>query len=164
VKMIKLNKGYSAKVSNKDYTRVAQHTWHEKVMKNKDGSIKNVYAARNTPYVNGKRKYQRMHRFILSITDPKIQVDHRDGDGLNNQRRNIRRATQAQNSYNKFQKNNTSGFTGIYRRDNGWQVSIGGINKRMNLGTFSSKEQAINARRIAEKKYAKNFSYQESRQ
>lgn len=55
-----------------------------------------------------------MHRFILGITSRKIWVDHRDNDGLNNQRNNLRACTPRQNCRNrKINKNNSSGFKGV---------------------------------------------------
>ena len=38
-----------------------------------------------------------MHRLILGLTDPEIEADHRDNDGLNNQRYNLRRCTHLEN-------------------------------------------------------------------
>lgn len=58
----------------------------------------------------------RMHRFILGIADPRVQVDHDDRDGLNNQRYNLRTCTNAQNQVNKpkVRLSDTSRYKGVY--------------------------------------------------
>lgn len=48
-----------------------------------------------------KFKYIYMHRLILGLTDPKIVVDHRNHDGLDNRRENIKPCTQAENLQNR---------------------------------------------------------------
>ena len=66
---------------------------------------------------DGKRSVIQMHRLI--VNPPRgVIVDHRDRDGLNNQRDNLRIATRADNRRNSVpQKNNASGLKGVY-----WKV------------------------------------------
>lgn len=55
-----------------------------------------------------------MHRYILGITDSKIEVDHKNGDGLDNTRNNIRACTRSQNAKNRrLNKDNTTGYKGV---------------------------------------------------
>lgn len=56
-----------------------------------------------------------MHRLILKMTDSKILVDHEDGDGLNNQRGNIRIANKSQNAANRQKATSaTSKYLGVH--------------------------------------------------
>ena len=77
-----------------------------------------------------------------------MQVDHIDGDGLNNRRGNLRLATAGQNQHNKgLQRNNTSGFKGVrWRSDKGkWVARIDKDGKRRHLGYFDTVEGAHSA-------------------
>jgi len=162
VKIITLSKGYVVKVSDKDYKAcLLAGPWHS-TGKFKENTT--VYARRIVIRKNIKTS-QLLHRFILGLTDPAIQVDHKDGDGLNCTRSNLRIATQSQNQHNKFQKNNTSGHKGVYWHEASgkWQASIKVDKTTLHLGTFASREEAARARFAADLKYLGDFSYQESR-
>lgn len=53
-----------------------------------------------------------MHRLLMGADS--VDIDHRDGNGLNNRRNNLRFATISQNTQNRGkQKNNTTGFKGV---------------------------------------------------
>jgi len=91
VKEIKLTKGKSCKVDDDDYDFLNQFGW----CCWDDGSGY-YYAHRWNP--NGKVAI-RMHR-MLAAAGPDDFVDHADGDGLNNQRSNLRICTRSQNTVN----------------------------------------------------------------
>src|ERR1035437_5083095 len=108
MKLIPLSQGYAAMVSDRDYSRLSKIKWHATIIRRKDGSISSVYAGHTHP------KHCWMHRVIRGIIDPKIQVDHKDHNGLNNQRRNLRVANSIKNQYNaEIRSDNTSGFKGV---------------------------------------------------
>jgi hypothetical protein len=74
--------------------------------------------------------------------------DHIDGNGFNNQRSNIRRATKSQNMQNRgAQKNNTSGYKGVYfyESKNKYTATIGLNGKTIHLGYFRTAELAHEA-------------------
>lgn len=101
-----------------------------------------VYALRHV-YVDGKRTTQRLHRFLFDAGG--LQVDHINGDGLDNRRCNLRAASSAQNMRNRGnRRDNTSGFKGVcwHKQSAKWiaQIGHGGTQKR--LGNYASPELA----------------------
>src|ERR1017187_6526577 len=106
MKEIPLNKGKTALIDDADYNAVATYTWYV-VPK---GAVE--YAARSISDKNKKSKVRRqyMHQLILSSA----KIDHRNGNGLDNRRENLRAATTSQNAINaKFNAKNTSGYKGV---------------------------------------------------
>ena len=86
---------------------------------------------------------------------PENQIDHRDRIRNHNWICNLRESTQICNSRNcKLAKNNSSGVTGVHwaARDKRWPASIG-VPKKINLGNFIDKLEAVKARWEAEKRY-----------
>lgn len=106
-----------------------------------------------------KREVIYLHRFILNFPKNMV-VDHVNGDGLDNQRKNLRICTQAENARNSsINKNNTSGFKGvIYDSHNKKWISQIIFQRQIHLGRFSSKIEAAKAYNIAAKKYHKEFA------
>lgn len=89
--------------------------------------------------------------------------DHADRNPFNNRKYNLRPATASQNSVNRrVLRRNTSGFIGLCweEKRQKWKVTIGVGNKKINLGRFLNKEDAIKARLKAEKKYFGEFAPQ----
>ncbi len=111
MKEIQLTKGYIALVDDEDFERASQHNWSAKVDRRKDGTIKNVYAARKVK-IEGKTIHQRLHSFILGTRE---EVDHKNHNGLDDQKHNLREAhgNNAQNA--SIRSDNTSGFKGVVR-------------------------------------------------
>lgn len=98
------------KVDESDIEKVNSHKWYIIKDHNK------LYAASWERIGTNPRKYKpiKLHRFLLGITDSKIQVDHKNGDGLDNTRSNLRLATASQNGMNRPKdKTNLTGFKGV---------------------------------------------------
>lgn len=126
-----------ALVDDGDYERVARYRWRAHCHHG------NWYAVRSLG-----RLTIRMHRFILELNNPKVQVDHKNGDGLDNTRENIRIATVAQNQYNqKRRKDNPSGYKGVNRqqRSDKWRARIKVSGRMVQLGVFVTPEEAARA-------------------
>lgn len=113
-----------------------------------------------------KEKTILIHRFLLDLDDTNLLVpDHKDGNKLNNRRNNLRIATYSQNNMNAgIRSNNTSGYNGISKTEEGyWHTYIAINGKRINLGWFEDINDAIKARKDAEEKYYGEYSYDNSR-
>ena len=87
-------------------------------------------------------------------------IDHRDGDASNNRWNNLRRATRSQNNANRRrQRNNTSGYKGVYLcRSGRWGAAIQINGKSKHLGTFASPQEAHAAYVKAARKYQGEFA------
>lgn len=141
MKEIKLTQGKVALVDDDDFEYLNQWKWYAKL----DNG--NWYALRNT-HVGGKIKTIQMHVLITPVPQGFIR-DHKDGNGLNNQRDNIRICTHTENKHNrkKSLKPKTSIFKGVtwYRRLQKWQAQIEHDNKNIYLGVFTSEVDAAKA-------------------
>lgn len=147
MKTIKLTKGYEALVSDEDYERINSMNWFACV-----GS--KVRAARMS-----KRKMIYMQHEVLKVVSSEIkaigfEVDHKDGNTLNNQRDNLRLITHTENMQNTKRHIERVGFC-FNRRANLWSVYLDRPNRaRKYLGYTKTKEEAII--RIAEARDANN--------
>ena len=83
MKTIRLSNGRQAKVDNCDFKRLMRFRWFPCKSANTTYALRNVIR-------DGHRSTLSMHRMILG--EPPILVDHRNGDGLDNRRQNLRKA------------------------------------------------------------------------
>src|SRR3990167_1291618 len=133
-------------IDNDDIYKTQKYRWNQKKTKNKGTYVMG--------WINGKKIS--LHNFILN----KKFIDHINMNGLDNRKKNLRLATASQQNMNKaLQKNNKSGVRGVIFHPkvvNGklysyWEASIAKDKKRIFLGCFIKKEDAIEARKLAEK-------------
>lgn len=86
-----------------------------------------------------------LHRFLLNVTDPSVKVDHRDGDGLNNVRSNLRTCTDRQNGANSRKwPACSSTFKGVWwhKRMKRWIAVISVEGRTIHLGYFELETDA----------------------
>lgn len=134
MKKIPLTQGKYALVDDEDYEFLNQWKWHAK-----KGNA-TFYACRDR-YIKGKRRKPirlRMHRVIMGAKKGQ-QVDHREGDGLDNQRHNLRLCNCTENGRNsRISKNNKSGYKGVLwnLQKNKWQSHITVNYKTIHIGFY----------------------------
>lgn len=130
--------GHQAIVDEADFQLVGGYGWS--LLKDPW----NNYAFRYET-VNKRRVYYKMHRQILGLTDPSIECDHRNHNGLDNRRSNLRAGTTSQNQMNQRHQKNKLGYKGVYRgksRTSPWIASIRHNNKLHRLGSFADQLEA----------------------
>jgi len=152
VAYVPLTKGYESIIDAADVYLVDCYNWFAIPV----GST--VYAARSD-YSGKKMRMVYVHRTIMGEPDG-LQVDHRDGGGLNNRRGNLRLATSSQNMQNRrMARNNKSGFKGasLHKGSGKWKAQIRINRELIYLGLFTSPEEAHAAYCRASKKYHGEF-------
>lgn len=160
MKKIPLTQGKFALVDDEDYEYLIQWKWHCMVGKWTSYAARKQYLG----IVNKKIKLKTiwMHR-VINKTPSHLLTDHKDGNGLNNQKFNLRDATNSQNQFNqkKQTRKTLSKYKGVTfaKRRNRWQAQIGGKAHKKNIGYFKTELQAAKAYnkavRILRGKYAK---------
>lgn len=133
---ILLADGQKVMIDDEDYRIVCGYAWHAV-------RDKNTYYARTTIRLDRKPKALSMHRLIMGLNfGDKRQVDHVNGNGLDNTRKNLRVVTSRQNNMNRrVRRNTTSNYKGVSwdQRTKKWRVTITINQRSRDIGFFSDE-------------------------
>lgn len=142
-----MNNGCFALVDDEDYERVTQRKWRL----HGNPADKTQYAAAHVR-IDGKAKRELMHRFILQAK-PGQTIDHKNRNGLDNRKSNLRYCTLSQNQANTETRTGSSRFRGVswYKPTKKWRVKVG---KNGFVGYYSTEEEAA---RIYNEKAVKRY-------
>lgn len=135
--------GRVALIDDADWDLVSQYPWHV-FEESRAGRLHGPYAVACVKRSDGRWTTIRMHCLIMGESG----IDHRDGDGLNNQRENLRVATASQNHANERPgAGGTSRFKGVYwdKSKSKWCAEIKIDRKKIHLGRFAVEEDAARA-------------------
>jgi hypothetical protein len=150
---IYLGDGVWTILDQQDYYRLIGFNWFL------TGRFHKFYASR-TIKIDGRTKITRMHRDIMNPPD-NLLVDHRNCNGLDNRRENLRLANKSQNVCNSRKRKNTSSkYIGVHlRKSQGrWEAQIRHNGKKMWLGSFENEIAAARAYDRAAVKYHGEFA------
>lgn len=108
-----------------------------------------------------KGKQILIHRLIMNPPND-IEIDHIDGNRLNNQKSNLRFATSSQNKMNRgARKDSKSGYKGVswHKQNKKWTVRIKVNNKYLSLGLFNNLFDAAKAYNEIATKYFGKYAW-----
>jgi hypothetical protein len=155
-KIIVLTMGLSAIVDDEDYECLTQHKWSVCGGKGK------FYARRHSHFEGKKSIHIAMHTQLMK-TPKGMEVDHINGNSLDNRKDNLRVCTRAENIRNsrKKRKKASSIYRGVsWRKVNKkWVARIQYNKKYIHLGYFDTEEDAANCYNEAARKYFGEFAY-----
>lgn len=156
MKLLKLTKGKQALLDDQDYDWAKQFKWcavHSG----------NTYYVQRRPGPEGKQLTLILHRELLRlIKGDKREIDHINGNGLDNRRINLRICSHRENTLNKNKKNShsSSKFKGVsWDKQHGkWHSQLWDGEKNIHLGRYHSELEAAQAYDVAAKKYFGDYA------
>lgn len=128
-------------IDKEDFEKVSKLKWN---IREKGEKLKSFYV------VSGQSIY--LHRFVLNV-DSSVEIDHINGNGLDNRKNNLRASNRNIQLINTRQRENRTGFRGVYfdKRNNKYSAGIQYKGDRIYLKQFDSIDKAIYARLLLEK-------------
>lgn len=152
---VPLTRGFHATVDLSDLHLVEGRNWHVVV------APRTHYAFTHIKDSSGEFRKVAMHRLLLGAAVG-VQVDHKDCDGLNNRRKNLRTCSHPENQQNSYAySNNTSGRKGVDWHKGKWRSRINVGGGSIFLGNFSNLGDAHEAYKAATLKYHREFARHE---
>jgi hypothetical protein len=141
---VPLTQGLNAIIDISDIELISDFSWHAHKTKY------SFYASRDAS------SYKLMHRLIMNAPAD-FYVDHKDGNGLNNRRSNLRLVTHQQNMLNR--RRHQPGLKGTYfdKKKNRWIVQIKIDGKQKKIGSFLNEQDAHQAYVDASQKFHGEF-------
>lgn len=142
MKQIRLTQGEFAIVDDEDFERLSKFKWHI----SKRGNKRKHWYAERLIREKGKNIRFNMHRVLLDVPNG-MEIDHRNGNGLDNRKCNLRICTRSQNQANSTAHGGSSKYKGVcwHRRDKIWESYIQPNGKMIYLGSFDSEVEAARA-------------------
>jgi hypothetical protein len=129
------NSGKSVIIDDEDWPKVSSYKWYLHSA---------GYAVRT--YMKDRKNYAiYMHREIMGSAQ---NIDHINGNKLDNRKDNLRICTQKENTWNNgVSTANTSGYKGVYwnKQRNKWAAKINRHGKQIHIGLFDTPEEAAKA-------------------
>jgi hypothetical protein len=164
MKLIKLGGKYAVgkyshtMVDDEDYEELLKYGWYIHRSKRKRVKTDSLYEYYSVvAKLNGKQI--KMSRMLMDY--PIHKIDHKDHNPLNNQKYNLRIATNSQNGANKYTSiGSSSNYLGVYfhTQKQQWMVALTKNQERIHIGVYNSEIQAAEIYDIAALKYHGDFA------
>jgi len=135
---------------------VCHRRWNTSYSKKIAGSLAKTVKEYRTVSVAGQKYFVHQIIWVLVYGESPDEIDHIDGNGLNNQLLNLRSVSRVENCRNqRLRTTNTSGVVGVgwKKSRKKWRAYIMIEGKQTQLGSFSKKEDAVECRKKAEEKH-----------
>lgn len=146
MKEITLTQDKVALVDDCDYDELAGYSWSTITTHNNKQYAIRVQKIKGGSK-RGKQVSHRMHRVIWQLHNKKIpkgmEIDHINGDGLDNRSENLRLCTRAQNCYNSkpSKLGCTSRYKGVHHSSGKWKVQV----QHKHVGSYATEIEAAQA-------------------
>lgn len=129
-------------IDSEDYEKISKYVWY----------LDSLGYPRRSYTENGKNKTVRLHQEIIGKAPGLMAIDHINRDKLDNRKVNLRIVPIYMNCFNKsMQSNNSTGFVGVSRSGSKWRSELKYQNKKILDKTFFTIDEAIEARKAAER-------------
>lgn len=155
--LIPLTRGLFAKVDAEDLALVNIGPWN--AHEHPGGKM---YAMQDAGRIKGKKRLIYMHRIIMGVTNPDIEVDHENrSETLNNTRENLRIATRSQQIFNtKIRSDSETGYKGVHlHKPNGkYNAYLNIDGRRYSFGYYVMAIDAARARDIGAIQIQREFA------
>ncbi len=154
MRFIKLTQGKYATVDDEDFEWLNSFKWYAA----KSG--RSWYVVRES-CAGGKSQTLKMHRLLIFGCP---EVDHKNSNGLDNRKENLRAASKHENQRNQRKQIRPTGsrYKGVtwYKRGRSWGARIGNGKRgnRLWLGAFRTQTEAARAYDVAAKKLYGDFA------
>lgn len=150
MKEVNLTNGLKALVDDEDYERVIKYRWR---------AVKSLYTFYAHSGCHQNNNVEDLASYVKGTPPKGMTYDHIDGNGLNNQKENLRLATKSQNQANaRKRKDNTSGFKGVIPSGRKWRAQISYLGNKICIGTFLTAEEAAKGYDIKAKELFGEFA------
>jgi hypothetical protein len=141
-------KNASILIDDEDLPLVSKYKWYVANVKYRGKQTKQYVQARGISYFDPE--IVKIHRIIMGVTDSKKVVDHKNGNGLDNRKANLRVCSQLENSANRkisliSDNKRLSKFKGVTKLNNKWRAYINFNYSSIHLGFFDTEKEAANA-------------------
>ncbi|MBW3569683.1 MAG: HNH endonuclease [Gemmatimonadetes bacterium] len=155
MKKVPLSTGGFAIVDADDFERVNRHHWYRLA-----SGRGHFYAVRMARKPGGGKTMIRMHREVLRAA-PGSLVDHRNHDGLDNRKENLRVCSHVENGQNRKpdKVGSASAYKGVQVSRGRWRARIVVDGRQVSLGSFETQEAAARAYDAAALQYFGEYAY-----